>query len=493
MQKALIYSRVSTDEQRLEGYSLDFQYKELINYCKAKDLDPVKLFTESHTAKRPGRPEFNKMLSYARQHKIYNLVFLKSHRASRNPLDSGQLSYMAEYQGYNIHLIQNNLILNRSSKPEDYLIFELNNGFDNMYSRSLRIEVTTKLREKAEQGYYPNRAMIGYKTEKDKSMPGSKRKILVIDEEKAPFIRKIFELYATGQYSYVTLAAKMREAGFKISKSVKCGRSNIEDILNNPVYMGDFVYKGKRYYNGKHEAIIAPELYYLCQRIIKQKTSTKNNRKNFLFSHIIKCATCGCTHVGEIKKGKYIYYHCTGNKGGNCKKNYLKEEYVEEAFLNVLDTLTIPDEYMPVIIKQIKEHVEYERLYNEATTEAVQKQIAHLKSRLNKMFDLFIDGEIEKNIYNTKRIEFESEIEELNAKLKILNQAPGEVIKFSELLLELFKNARGKYLAASFEKRKELINLVCSNFFYDGENLTVAIKKAFQPIAKIASFKNGGG
>ncbi len=44
----------------------------------------------------------------------------------------------------------------------------------------------------------------------------------------------------------------------------------------------------------------------------------------------------------------------------------------------------------------------------------------------------------------------------------------------------------------NFEKKKELINLVCSNFIYDGEKLTITIKKAFQPIVKIASLKNGG-
>lgn len=147
---------------------------------------------------------------------------------------------------------------------------------------------------------------------------------------------------------------------------------------------------------------------------------------------------------------------------------------------------------MPVIIKQIKSQVEYERLYNEASTEAVEKKLHLLKQRLNKMFDLFIDGKIDEEMYNNKRIEFETEIDELNARLNLLNKQPAEVIKFSENLLELFKNARGKYLAASFEYKKELINLVCSNFYYDGENLTVAIKKAFLPIVKIASFRNGG-
>jgi hypothetical protein len=119
------------------------------------------------------------------------------------------------------------------------------------------------MREKAEQGYYPSHAMVGYKTIRIK-----KRSYLVIDETKAPFIKEIFNLYATGNYSYLTLAAEMRRRGFQISQCVKCGKSHIEKILKNPVYMGDFMWKGKRYFNGKHQPIISAELYYICQKII---------------------------------------------------------------------------------------------------------------------------------------------------------------------------------------------------------------------------------
>ena len=79
--KCLIYSRVSSDEQRQKGYSLDFQEKEEVKYCRSHNLEIVKHFYESHTAKIPGRPEFNKMLMYAKQHKIKHLVFLKNDRA----------------------------------------------------------------------------------------------------------------------------------------------------------------------------------------------------------------------------------------------------------------------------------------------------------------------------------------------------------------------------------------------------------------------------
>ena len=221
--KCLTYTRVSSDEQRQKGYSLDFQQKEEFSYCETHNLESVKHFSESHTAKKPGRPEFNNMLAYARRHKIKHLVFLKNDRASRNPVDSATLSFMAEHQGFNVHLIQDNLVLCENSKPQDFLIFEINNGFSNLYSRNLSVEVSSKMREKAEQGYYPSHAMVGYRTERIK-----KRSYLFIDELKAPFIRDIFNLYATGNYSYLTLAAEMRKRGFMISKCVKCGKSHIE-------------------------------------------------------------------------------------------------------------------------------------------------------------------------------------------------------------------------------------------------------------------------
>ena len=475
--KCLIYSRVSSDEQRQKGYSLDFQYKEEVQYCKAKNLEVVKHFTESHTAKVPGRPEFNKMIAYAKRHKIRHLIFLKNDRASRNPVDSATLSFMAEHQGFNIHLIQDNMVLSEFSRPQDFLIFEINNGFSNLYSRNLSLEVSSKMREKAEQGYYPSHAMVGYRTERIK-----KRSYLIVDETKAPFIRDVFNLYATGNYSYMSLAAEMRKRGFMISKCVKCGKSNIEDILNNPVYMGEFIWNGKRYI-GKHEPIISPELYYLCQKIIKEKTSTcRDNKLNFLFTGLIKCAVCGYSLVGEIKKKKYIYYHCMGRRGGDCKRRtYLKEKHAEEIFLNVLKRLQLSDEGMEIVQEQVREQVKRQTEINADRIQEVQKRINLINARLNKMFDMFLDGELEETFYNKKRDEFQYEIDSLNTQLTNLNNSTIDILEFSRKTLELFKKAPLLYLNGDIETKRELIKLACSNLLYDGENLTIIIKEAFQP------------
>ena len=488
-QKCLIYTRVSSDEQRQKGYSLDFQHKEELAYCHARGLEIVKHYSESHTAKIPGRPEFNNMIAYARRYKIKNLVFLKNDRASRNPVDSATLSFMAEHQGFNIHLIQDNLVLCENSKPQDFLIFEINNGFSNLYSRNLSLEVSSKMREKAEQGYYPSHAMVGYTTIRIR-----KRSYLIVDETKAPFIRDVFNLYATGNYSYLTLAEEMRRRGFYISPCVKCGKSHIEKILKNPVYMGDFIWNGKRYYNGKHQPIVSAELFYICQKIIKEKTTTVKIRKmNFIFSGFIKCSHCGCSLVGELKKGKYVYYHCTGNRGGDCKRRtYLKEKHAEEIFLNTLRSLVVTGSGMEIIQNQIRQQIESENLYNAEQIQETQKEIDLINNRLSKMFDMYLDGKLDEKSYDKKRDEFQDKLNALNLKLSRLNSSTADVLEFSKKILELFKNAPGLYLNGTVEDKRNLINLLCSNFLYDGENLVINIKEAFEPLVQIASLINGG-
>lgn len=81
---AVLYTRVSSDEQQKTGYSPDFQRKQREEYAQKNNLKIVKIYSESFTAQKPGRPLFNEMLDYCKRTKIRHLIFLKSDRASRN-------------------------------------------------------------------------------------------------------------------------------------------------------------------------------------------------------------------------------------------------------------------------------------------------------------------------------------------------------------------------------------------------------------------------
>ena len=479
--KAVLYTRVSSDEQKKKGFSLDYQEKQGREYAERNNLQIVRLFTESFSAKKPGRPMFNEMMSYIRKNKIYNLIFLKSDRASRNGVDSAALVYMAEREDFNIHLIQDGLCLNKKSRPTDFLIFEMNNVFANFYPRNLSIEVSTKLLEKAEQGYYPERPPVGYERK-----PKLRRAYLQINPEKAPFIKKIFELYSTGQYSYSSLAKRMREDGFSVSNKVSCYKSNIEDILNNPIYVGDFIWKGKRYYDAKHEPIVSRELFAACQNIIKSRANTSATKRDFIFSNMIKCSHCGCFLVGELKKQKYIYYHCTGNRGGDCKrKSYIREEKIEEKILEVFNSFKLSPETLELAKRCLKSEYESQHYYNETRLKKIEEELEKSKQKLNKLFDLFLEGEVEEKLYKKKRNELEEKIEDLSMRHSIYNKTGLDLLQKSEFLLELCEKASLLYSRGDVKEKRNLLKIVCSNFSYDGENITISIKKAFQPIVKI--------
>ena len=482
---AIIYTRVSSDEQKKTGFSLDFQAKQGQEYAKKIGLNVVEVFSESHTAKKPGRPLFNEMINFATKRKISHIIFLKNDRASRNGVDSAQLVYMAEYLGFNIHLIQDGLVLNKNSRPTDYMIFEIANCMANFYPRNLSVDVSTKLREKAEQGYYPERPPVGYMRK-----PNLKRAYLQINPDKAPLIKRVFELYATGLYSYTSLAKQLREEGFQISPSVKVGRSNIEDILNNPIYIGDFIFKGKRYYNAKHDPIVSRDIYATCQRIIAEHTNFKPTQREFLYSNMIKCKKCGCTFTAELKKGRYVYYHCTGNRGGDCKKvSYIREEKIEAKILEVLEQFKMPAEHLELAKKCLIQ--EYENKYgdNESRIEKVENQIKKEKQKLNRLLDLFISGACSEEIYNKKSKEIETYIDDLTIRMQSYHKTGFDILHYSVRLFELMGNAVNIYKGASFEEKRNFVNMICSNFYYDGENLTIIIKKAFQSLIGIANLK----
>ncbi len=111
----------------------------------------------------------------------------------------------------------------------------------------------------------------------------------------------------------------------------KIQKGPLEKILKNPIYKGIFKYD-KVIYSGKYEPIIDNALYEKVQKAFKRMNKPEYKSKEFLFSGLISCAECGCSIVSEIKKGKYIYYHCTWGKGKDkcTQRKYISQAKIEE-------------------------------------------------------------------------------------------------------------------------------------------------------------------
>ena len=171
------------------------------------------------------------------------------------------------------------------------------------------------------------------------------KKTIEPDPNLAPVVRQIFERYATGRYSVKDVAKKARDAGLAFRKSGNpMPQSSVHKMLRNPIYMGDFDWKGQ-HYNGTHEPIVSRELCDKAQSLLSGRYVNRNKKpkRNFAFTGLIRCGHCGCPMVAELKKSRYVYYHCSRAKG-KCPEPYTREEVLEERFAELLDRLRFDDE-----------------------------------------------------------------------------------------------------------------------------------------------------
>jgi hypothetical protein len=118
----------------------------------------------------------------------------------------------------------------------------------------------------------------------------------------------------------------------------------VHAILRNRLYAGAFEWNG-RLYPGTHQPVVSPELWERVQNVLDGRQTKKHRRAkhNFAFSGLIACGHCGGSIVGESKKERYIYYHCTGYRG-RCDEPYVREEVLERRFSDLLGRLRFDDE-----------------------------------------------------------------------------------------------------------------------------------------------------
>ncbi len=101
-----VYVRVSTDDQRDNGYSIDSQLRMIKEYCEKNDYDIVDVYNDAgHSGKDLMRPEMQRLLKDIKVHKIETIVAIKVDRLTRNNYDGFWLLNYCEEHDVKIELI----------------------------------------------------------------------------------------------------------------------------------------------------------------------------------------------------------------------------------------------------------------------------------------------------------------------------------------------------------------------------------------------------
>lgn len=323
--KTRIYARVSHDEQKKFGFSIDNQLDRLRNFSKENNLIIVdEYIDEGFSAGSTKRPELQRMLKEVQRNEI--ILFTKLDRFSRNVLDANEMVKLFN---------RKNISIKATDEPLD------TSTADGMFDFNLRVSlaqrelekgserITTVFKYKVKQGQpISGNVAYGYKIEE---INGNKK--VVKDLEIAPIIDDLFEHFLTYQ--------SIRQTTIYINNKYNLDRTYItfNRLLKNEFYAG--IYRDNKHFC---EPYITEKTFNKIQGIIKNNIKVRKNNYVYLFSGLVTCPTCGRKMSGIRQIGKngteYYYYRC-GRKilNGSCKTKNIKEHEVEEYLLQNINRL----------------------------------------------------------------------------------------------------------------------------------------------------------
>jgi site-specific DNA recombinase len=224
--------------------------------------------------------------------------------------------------------------------------------------------------EKAEQGLYPSVAPIGYKNNR-------LTHLIEVDEERAPFIRKAFTLMASVSYSLAAIVKILNQEGFRGRKGYRVGKSAVEKIVKNPIYYGAFRWQG-RLRDGSHPPLISKDLFDKACAAPHGNARPYINRRGFAFN-LLTCGDCGCKVLGEEKKKRFVYYHCTFSKGRHNGWGYVPERKIARLFEPAVKAVTLDEEIVEWLEDALKESDKSSRRASENRLNSLQNDLARVK------------------------------------------------------------------------------------------------------------------
>ena len=409
--KYFIYTRKSTDTEDRQVRSLADQLSELRELAKKEQIEVVDTFIEKQTAKVPGRPVFAEMLERIEAGEASGILAWHPDRLARNSVDGGKI----------IYLVDTGMITDLKfptfwfdSTPQGKFMLSIAFSQSKYYVDNLSENVKRGFRQKLKNGIWPQKAPIGYLNDK-------KTKLITIDPDKAPLIKKTFEAYATGAYTLSGLRKAMGELGLTGHGGRDLSISNYQYLLKNHLYYGLIYFHGE-FWEGKHEPIITKKLYDTVQEVMthKSKPQHEGGLKPYVYRGLFKCAECGCCITIETKKG-HNYLRCTKRKGP-CSQKYVREEAMTTMIKQELEKVSLPDGVANWLIAEIEKERSEDDDSSKNQIQKVNDDSTTVDVKLDKLMTAYLENALTLEEYQTAKNKLISEKQILKDKLASFGQ-----------------------------------------------------------------------
>ena len=517
----LIYTRKSTDDADNQKNSIDYQVGQCLKFAANKftaanftlaGFCENGIIKEKHSAfKTSGltiksngtveykieRPKFQVLAQKLLNKEFKGLICLCWDRISRNDQD-GMIIKNLIAGGADVRFVQTNY--EKSSSGD--LHMDIDGMFSQHYSRVISEKVKAAAEKLKAEGKCIYMAPIGYLDNGSDDKP--------IDSERAPIVKRLFEMYSTGEWSLAGLAKWANQQGLTSKPSRKrrtkqemlgdtdpetllkfsrpVNNKTIENILRNPFYIGKLKIDKRdngKFIDGKfHQPLIDISLYNRVQAVLKSKNVAIHyvDKDFFTYRSIVRCA-CGRGYSPYIKKG-FTYYRC--RCVDDCKNNdkNLKEENIHKAIISVLSRIQFTNEELLEIEARAKTGLE--NLSNTRNKELDdlhiqrKKYLGDLDYITKNKITLLRNNAMSMEEIIRQENQIKKELALINEKALVYQDSAHEMLKYIITFSELVKMANLYYEHALDSEKREIATQVFSELiFTEGKLSNFKAKEGF--------------
>lgn len=487
--KVIILARVSTEEQMNEGQSIPAQLSRAREYAKRKRLNIYKEYQFDESSIKDQRKKFEQVVEEIKKAKEPVALIVETvDRLQRSFKESVLLDDFRKQGKLEIHFIRENLIVHKDSNSSEIQRWDLAVFMAKSFVLQISDNVKRTYEYKIRHGEWIGKAPIGYINTLDEN--GNKD--IIPDPARAHFIVKMFELYATGNYSLRQIRDEMKKLGLRSNnknpKPLSTGK--IHRDLNNPFYYGMMRIKGELYPH-RYQPLISKELFDKCQTVMKgyHKKPFKYAGKLFVLRGMIKCADCGCTITPETHKG-HIYYSCTNYRGFHKNRIYIREEELLAPVYEILKNIRLSDEKIKEITEDLKTMNQAKNEFHRQSLATLRKEYDQIENRISNAFDLLTDGSITKDMFNKKLKEYKEKQAEIETKMNQYTDADENFYLTANMVLNLAKRVYEIFQNSEVEEKRQLLNFLLQNLKLQGKNLVFELKTPFDTVLQASKCSN---
>ena len=463
---AVLYVRVSTDEQARTGYSLPDQERKIRKWSEGLGLIIDRVYREDHSAKTFERPVFKQLLLdiRARKGEIKHLLVLRWDRFSRNLEEGLGMIKTLDKLGVRVTAIEQPV---DDIGPSALLLQAINLALPEVDNLMRAHNVTAGMIQAMRDGRWPRKAPKGYVN--TQSEHGRVKRIEPTED--APVIKKAF-LMILGGSSQEDARQFLEEHG------VNCSKSQIQRLLRNPIYAGFIPVpetdgEPAHLVEGLHEAIVPHQNWLAVQEVLdgrhrKREYSRGRDEAYPLRGHLV-CSDCNGRLTGSASKGNggvYPYYH--GYKG--CNARY-RADYVHEAFDGFLDSILIDPATAELHLEVLRDTVHTRERENRHRRDALARNRDEQLELLTKAEDALIRGDIDKAGYARVRTRYEARLRELDGQIHEAGEFEAGFLDHIKMGFDLLVRLKELYHAADVEIKGRILGSIWpEKLAFDGKS-----------------------